>query len=114
MHHRNSDGLDNTDKNTRVGCYMMNNQNMLMRKDNTSGSQGVTSRNGKYAAKIQVNGHGKHLGTYKTPEEAAAVYEAARRKYHIYAELNDLDSSVATQNIVSPRFKRKKAIRSAI
>lgn len=38
---------------------------------------GVTAHPGGYAAKISLNGTRKHLGLFKTPEEAGAAYLAA-------------------------------------
>lgn len=45
--------------------------------------RGVSARYGKYRAQINIlstGQMGKHLGFYDTPEEAAKVYEAARKE----------------------------------
>lgn len=52
------------------------------KKHNSSGYLGVSAKRGGWAAYIGANGKSKYLGTYKSPEEAAQVYLAAKRKLH--------------------------------
>lgn len=68
--------LDNQRSNLRV-TLTQNQQNVGLRKNNFSGFKGVTSVRGKWRAMIGVNGKTIHLGTFPTPELAAAAYDAA-------------------------------------
>ena len=54
---------------------------MTSKTKNSTGLTGVTSRNGKYEARITVNGRSMYLGTYMTAEEAHGAYLEAKRKY---------------------------------
>lgn len=62
------------------------NENMQNRRresvSSTSGFLGVTKANGKYQAQISVNGIGKYLGVFKTPELAFSAYVSAKRLLH--------------------------------
>lgn len=49
---------------------------------NTSGYMGVSHQRGKWVAQICVEGRRKWLGTFKTPEEAHAVYVKAKEQLH--------------------------------
>jgi hypothetical protein len=82
--------LDNREANLRVTANQ-NQQNVGLRKDNTSGFKGVTKHHNKWRARIRVNWELLHLGYFKTPTEAAAVWNfAAKRLHGEFAVLNDL------------------------
>jgi hypothetical protein len=51
-------------------------------KDNKLGVKGVCLKDGKYVAKIQINGKRKHLGYHDTIDEAAAAYAKAANDNH--------------------------------
>ena len=66
--HINRNKLDNRKENLRIVTYSENNLNTSCR--NKTGYRGI-SKNGKgFSASITVNGIKKHIGTYKTIEEA--------------------------------------------
>jgi hypothetical protein len=83
--HVNGDGTDNRPDNLREADTLVPNQhNRSLSKANTSGFKGVSVRKGsdKFFAFIKMNKRSVYLGKYNTPEEAAAVYEAAARDLH--------------------------------
>jgi len=83
--HVNGDGTDNRPDNLREADTLVPNQhNRSLSKANTSGFKGVSVRKGsdKFFAFIKMNKRSVYLGRYNTPEEAAAVYEAAARDLH--------------------------------
>ena len=62
----------------------VNNQNQRRPKGQTqSGFLGVHRQHKNWSAVIRVNGIRHHLGTRSTPEEAHALYVAAKRRLHI-------------------------------
>jgi len=82
--HIDGNKQNNCLSNLRWATHAENSWNRKKRKDNTSGYTGVSfhKRDGKWQAYIRVDGKRKHLGSFDTPEEAAAVYrEAARELY---------------------------------
>jgi hypothetical protein len=89
--------LDNRTENLRVATHAQNQQNVGLRKTNTSGFKGVfwktfRSGNRKWAAQIAHDGSKHtHLGYFNTAVEAAAVWNfAAKRLRGEFAVLNDL------------------------
>jgi hypothetical protein len=80
--HKDHDGL-NCQKNNMRNC--IRSQNMRNRKakiNGTSNYLGVHINRGKYiVAHIRINGKEKHLGTFKTIEEAATARDKASIKY---------------------------------
>jgi hypothetical protein len=79
--HANLNKSDNRIANLREATNTENARNCEpLRLNNTSGYKGVSLRRstGKWVTYIDR----KHLGFFDTPEEAAAAYEAACRKYH--------------------------------
>lgn len=72
--HVNHDPLDNRKENLRI-C--LNSENIRNRKgaqkNSLTGVRGVQHRNGSYSARVGT----KHLGTFKTIEEAIAVHNKA-------------------------------------
>jgi hypothetical protein len=82
--HINGDKLDNRMANLRVASNRENCLNSKTRKNNTSGYKGVSfmKRDGTWTARISANGKYKHLGYFKTAEEAHAAYCSAAIQYH--------------------------------
>lgn len=80
--HINRDQTDNRISNLREATHSQNGGNLL-HKRNASGYKGVhlEKRTGRWFANICVNYRLIHLGTFNTPQEAHAAYEAAARKY---------------------------------
>ncbi len=94
--HINRNKLDNRKSNLRFCRQMGNAQN----KTSSSGYKGVhyQKKNAKYpncrvwVAQITKNYKTYHLGSFRTPEEAAKAYNQAATELHgEYAVLNTLD-----------------------
>jgi hypothetical protein len=84
--HRNRNGLDCQRANMRVASRSQNAANSKLPANNTTGFKGVkwcteTYRLKPWQAQITVDGEFKSLGYYATPEEAAAAYVQAAKKY---------------------------------
>lgn len=81
--HINGDKLDNRRENLRLATNAENQRNTKRRSDNTSGYKGVWQiTNGRWRARLAVDGRDIHLGYFDTAEEAAAVRDVAALKYH--------------------------------
>jgi hypothetical protein len=82
--HINGDRTDNRLVNLRNVDARINAQNVTRpRTSGTSCFLGVTSgRGGKWRAQIVINGRGKYLGEFSTPELAHASYIAAKAVFH--------------------------------
>ena len=86
--HINRNPFDNRRENLRPASHSMNNQNVSIRKDNSSGYLGVYYRKDakKFSAQIyrKVNGKSKrkHLGHFSDSRSAAIAYDAAALEYH--------------------------------
>ena len=81
--HVNGNTLDNRKSNLRICTHTENMRNMSKRKNVTSVYKGVyfnKSRN-KWTASIRINGTLKHLGHYKTEDQAAISYNISAVKY---------------------------------
>jgi hypothetical protein len=76
--HINRVKLDDRKANLRTGSKSQNAINSKVRSDNTSGFRGVTwdKAEGKWMARIHVNGRTRNLGRFATAEEAARVRDA--------------------------------------
>lgn len=69
--------------NCRWATRVQQNQNIGLKKSNTSGFKGLTrQRSGKWLADIRANGKRYHLGIYDTKEEAALAYNLASIELH--------------------------------
>lgn len=75
--HRNSIKTDNRYDNLRLATSVQNAQNCRPHSDSLSGFKGVRPYRKRFAARIRTNGENIHLGTFDTPEQAAAAYDAA-------------------------------------
>jgi hypothetical protein len=97
--HINHDTLDNRRSNLRPCSHSENMRNRRVNKTNRCGYKGVTiTRHGNYLARISDGDRRLCLGTYKTAEEAARVYnEAAIRLYGEFALVNIIPSPNPTQ-----------------
>jgi hypothetical protein len=82
--HENTDGLDNQRGNLRLATSSQNQHNKRAYRTNTSGYKGVSldRRNGRWYAKLAVNGVQHNLGLHDTPEEANRVVCEARARFH--------------------------------
>lgn len=76
--HKNLDKSDNRFANLRLASPSTNNANSPKRSGCSSRFKGVTrTRSGSWQANIGVNRKRKHLGTFRSEEEASAAYMAA-------------------------------------
>ena len=80
--HINHDTLDCRTENMRLASGSQNHCNKRKYRTNKSGYKGVHLKEGRWRAEISAGGKRFSLGAYSTPEEAAAVYDAAALKYH--------------------------------
>lgn len=77
--HKDGNGLNNTRANLRIATQSENLHNTALRKDNAQGLKGVgyNKRIERYHARIFISGKARHLGSYRTAEEAHRVYCSA-------------------------------------
>lgn len=75
--HRNGIKTDNWFDNLRLASSEQNAQNCQPHSDSLSGFKGVRPYRKRFAARIRVNGVSTHLGTFDTPQLAAAAYDIA-------------------------------------
>lgn len=82
--HIDKNKLNNQRSNLRAASPRLQTYNTDKHKNNTSGYLGVSffskSRIHPWKAKIRLpSGRQKHLGSFKTPEEASEVYQEAKK-----------------------------------
>lgn len=80
--HINGDPSDNRLVNLRNCSQAENARNVRVHRDTASGLKGAYRDKNKWTSRIFVNGKNVHLGTFPSPERAAAAYDAAARKLH--------------------------------
>ena len=82
--HMNGIRTDNRFSNLRSVCIQYNNHNQRKaHSNNSTGFLGVVPKsNGKFVAEIRVNGKKKHIGTFKTAEDASVAYKSAKAIFH--------------------------------
>lgn len=82
--HINGNGLDNRRASLRVCSYSENGMNRGKATTNASGHKGVhwDKDRQKWRAQINVRGKQRMLGSFDTPEKAAAAYAAAAAEGH--------------------------------
>lgn len=80
--HINGNRLDNRKENLRLCTWSQNQGNRKMNKNNTSGYRGViwVAQRNYWVARLKKDGTPKHLGCFKTKEEAAKAYKIAAIK----------------------------------
>jgi len=82
--HINGIRTDNRISNLREATPLENQQNLKLRKNNSSGFIGVRKSLARWQALIAVGGKRICLGSYATPEDAAEAYRLAKLKYHTF------------------------------
>jgi AP2 domain. len=80
--HLNGVRDDNRIANLRQADRRLNMENRRRESYNVTGLLGVKPNGKGFSARIGVRGVEHHLGTFKTPEEAHAVYVEAKRRLH--------------------------------
>lgn len=89
--HKDGDGLNNRFSNLRIATSSQNKTSRPVRSDSKSGFKGVEfqKKNNNWCAYIVYDGKKRHLGVYKTPEDAALAYNrAAIEQWGEYAWTN--------------------------
>lgn len=87
LDHRNGVKLDNRIDNLRAATNAENNQNHSRpNRNNRSGFLGVSRNRAGWQAAIKVDHTRHHLGTFGSPEEAAAAYIRAKHHFHPFWE----------------------------
>ena len=79
--HTDGDSLNDRDDNVRHATYTQNAQNLHFRSKRSGLPMGVNVIEGRFGARIQVNGVSNFLGLFSTPEEASAAYQAKRLEH---------------------------------
>lgn len=84
MDHINGNKMDNRWVNLRNSSHSQNSMNKGKGCRNTSGYKGVhfIKRDGRWGAKIKLNGKAKWLGTFDCPKEAHNAYVEASKLLH--------------------------------
>jgi hypothetical protein len=82
--HEDRDPGNNRWSNLRPATNAENQRNKGLLPTNRSGFKGVHqhTQNGNWVAQIFVDGRKQHLGSFPSPEQAAAAYEAAALQHH--------------------------------
>lgn len=81
--HINHDRTDNRITNLRAVSHQENHRNTSLRRNNSSGSSGVSWFNAgsKWSAYIVVDGRKLHLGYFNGLDDAVSTRKAAERQY---------------------------------
>jgi hypothetical protein len=80
--HVNGDTFDNRISNLRLATHSQNMANTRNRRSST-GFRGVRpTESGTFEAQIKLGGRNVHLGTFKTPQEAAEAFRQAAVRAH--------------------------------
>jgi hypothetical protein len=84
--HATNKSLDNSIENLREATQSQNSQNSKLRKNNNSGTKGLSwnKKRQKWEAKLYVNYKKIHIGYFlkSEKENAKKAIEEARKKYH--------------------------------
>ena len=81
--HIDGDRQNNRLANLRdVSCSVNQQNRRRARTDSTTGLLGVSPCGRRFRAKIKLDGKLRHIGNFKTPEEAHASYLRAKRQLH--------------------------------
>ncbi len=81
--HIDGDGLNNRRANLRECTHKQNMANAVVSRRSQLGMKGAyADKRGRFRASIEVNRKTIHLGSYDTPEEAAAAYRGAAKLVH--------------------------------
>jgi len=88
--HIDGDGLNNCKHNLRLATNAENMQNRTnnANSNSTSGVRGVgfKSQTGTWTAQVKIDGKKKHLGTFKTVEEAEKIVIEYRSKHMLFSK----------------------------
>lgn len=84
LDHKDGDPLNNRWDNIRAATQTQNMLNKAIQSNNKTGYKGVyfSAQAQRFIAKTRVSGKNIHLGSFGTPEEAKAAYDAACKILH--------------------------------
>lgn len=80
--HKNTDSSDDRIDNLRKATRSQNGMNSNVQSGHSLGVKGVRFYQGKYRARITLNGILMHLGSFLTIEEAKFAYDEAAKGLH--------------------------------
>ena len=81
--HKDRNPFNNEKENLRKATNLQNSRNTDRAHLNSStGVKGIDEKNGRFRARLRVNGVRITVGTFWSLEEAQERLEAARREYH--------------------------------
>jgi hypothetical protein len=80
--HVNLNRSDNRWLNLREATRSENAMNALVGRRNATGLKGVCKNGNKWSARITIDQHVFHLGSFPSPQEAHATYCRAAAEYH--------------------------------
>jgi len=80
--HKDGNTRNNLIENLRLATYQENRRNSLGNKKSQVGFKGVHLKGKGFQAQLWVDGRNKSFGTFRTPEEASAAFEAAAKALH--------------------------------
>lgn len=108
--HEDGDGLNCQRVNLRLATKAQNAMNRRRPSNNTTGFKGVSRFHQKYAVKVRRDRALIHIGTYDSPEFAAAVYDAAARHLFGPFALTNFDiPNPDAEAIIAARFAESEA-----
>ena len=94
--HIDGDTMNNTRSNLRLCSQQENTWNSKSRKS-CSGFKGVAKHQGKWTARLTINGKNLYLGLFETKEDAAISYNnAAIKHFGSFARLNNVTNAKIT------------------
>ncbi|QJD54968.1 putative DNA endonuclease [Pseudomonas phage MR16] len=80
--HRDGNKLNNLPDNLRLATRNQNQHNHRVRRDNTSGSTGVSKHRDVWKVRVMVDGQSHYGGVFSTQESAEAAANQLRRQLH--------------------------------
>jgi hypothetical protein len=108
--HVDNNPLQNNRLNLRLADKSTNAQNSKVRVDNSTGYKGVSGQGNYFNAEIKSNGAKIFLGSFRTAEEAGAIYNlAACNGFGDFARINDIPD---WQTIAAKAAENKLSLRN--
>jgi len=98
--HIDGNGLNNQKENLRSVTPRQNQQNQHAPKSSKFPGISLQKRDGKYRAKIKINGVGIHIGTFDSEDEAARQYLTACKIVEVFQPNGNHTSAPAPSTVV--------------